>query len=69
MPWTYDGHKVVAVPFAEELPKVYVVSLRLRRLVTRPSVAVFTDFARRHFAETWPKLTQAPPGRRAARRK
>lgn len=69
MPWTYDGHKVVAVPFAEELPKVYVVSLRLRRLVTRPSVAVFTDFARRHFAETWPKLMQAPPVRRLARRK
>ena len=69
LPWTYDGHKVLAVPFAEELPKVYVVSLRLRRLVTRASVRTFTDFARRHFADTWPRLTEPARAKRTPRRK
>lgn len=68
LPWTYDGHKVVAIPFAEDLPKVFVVSLRLKRLVTRASVAVFSEFVREYFAQAWPKLTQAAPKRRTPAR-
>ena len=68
LPWTYDGNKVVAVPIAEELPNILVVSLRLRKLVTRPAVALFAQFAKQHFADVWPKLMQAAPKRRLARK-
>jgi len=64
LPWTYDGHKVVAVPFVEDLPRVYVVSLRLQRLTLRPSVAVFAQFSKEYFAEVWPRLTQPLTKRR-----
>ena len=66
LPWTYDGQKVVAVPIAEELPNIRVVSLRLKKLATRPAVTVFAEFAKRHFAEVWPKLMQSAPRRRAS---
>ena len=66
LPWTYDGNKVVAVPIAEELPNILVVSLRLKKLATRPAVAVFAEFAKQHFAEVWPKLMQSLPKRRAS---
>lgn len=72
LPWTYDGRKVVAVPIAEDLPPIYVVSLRLKRMITRPAVKLFAGFAKQHFAEVWPKLMQAGPGQsalRAARRR
>lgn len=59
LPWTYDGGEVVAVPIEEDLPPIYVVSLRLKRMVTRPAVALFADFAKQHFAEVWPRLMQA----------
>lgn len=64
LPWTYDGNKVVAVPIAEDLPPIYVVSLRLKRLMKRPAVTLFAQFAKQHFTEVWPKLMQAAPRRR-----
>ena len=64
LPWTYDGHKVVAVPIAEDLPNILVVCLRLRRLAARPAVTAFTAFAKQHFAEVWPKLMQVLPKKR-----
>ncbi len=66
LPWTYDGHKVVAVPIAEELPNILVVSLRLKKLAARPAVTVFAEFAKQHFAQVWPKLMQPAPRRRAS---
>jgi DNA-binding transcriptional LysR family regulator len=71
LPWTYDGRKIVAVPIAEELPNILLVSLRLKKALARPAVTLFAQYARQHFAEVWPKLTQAaprrrPPGRRPA---
>lgn len=56
VPWTYDGGEIVAVPIEEVLPPIYVVSLRLKSMVTRPAVALFAEFAKRHFAEAWPGL-------------
>ncbi len=73
LPSTYDGLEVVAVPIEEDLPPIYVVSLRLKRIVTRPAVALFAAFAKQHFAEVWPKLMQPvprrPPSSRAAGRR
>jgi len=66
LPWTYDGNKVVAVPIAEELPNILVVSLRLKKLATRPAVALFAEFAKQHFADVWPKLMQSAPKRRTS---
>ena len=64
LPWTYDGRKIVAVPIAEDLPSILVVSLRLKRVAARPAVALFARHAREHFNEVWPKLIQAAPRRR-----
>jgi len=64
LPWTYDGNKVVAVPIAEDLPNILVVCLRLKKLAARPAVKLFAEFAKRHFADVWPKLMQTPPKRR-----
>ena len=64
LPSTYDGHEVVAVPIAEDLPNILVVSLRLKKLAARPAVALFAQYAKQHFDEVWPKLTQAAPKRR-----
>lgn len=66
LPGTYDGNRVVAVPIVENLPAIFVVSLRLKRLVTRPAVALFAEFVKRHFAELWPNL--APPASRRRNR-
>lgn len=66
LPWTYDGNKIVAVPIAEDLPNILVVSLRLKKLETRPVVTLFADFAKQHFAEVWPKLMQPGPKKRPA---
>ena len=66
LPWTYDGNKVVAVPIAEELPNILVVSLRLKKLATRPIVTIFSEFAKHHFAAVWPKPTQVAPKRRSS---
>jgi DNA-binding transcriptional LysR family regulator len=66
LPWTYDGKKIVAVPIAEEMPNILVVSLRLKRAAARPAVSLFAQFARQHFAEVWPKLTQSAPRRRSS---
>ena len=68
LPWTYDGNKIVAVPIAEDLPNILVVCLRLKKLATRPAVKIFAEFAKRHFAEVWPKLMQTQPKRRARNR-
>lgn len=68
VPWTYDGGEIVAVPIAEELPPVFVVSLRLKRMVTRPAVVLFAQFAKRHFAEVWPRLMQAGARKQRSRR-
>ncbi len=68
LPWTYDGNKVVAVPIAEQLPNIMVVSLRLRKLATRPAVKLFADFAKQHFTEVWPKLMQSAPKERLSSR-
>lgn len=65
LPWTYDGNKVVAVPIAEELPNILVVSLRLKKLAPRPIVTIFAEFAKQHFAALWPKPIQPAPKRRA----
>ncbi len=65
LPWTYDGKRIVAVPIAEDLPNILVVSLRLKRAAARPAVALFAEYAKQHFAEAWPKLTQSAPKRRA----
>lgn len=65
LPWTYDGRKIVAVPIAEDLPNILVVSLRLKRVAARPAVSLFAQHARQHFAEFWPKVTQAAPKRRS----
>jgi DNA-binding transcriptional LysR family regulator len=69
LPWTYDGKKVVAVPIEEDLPNILVVSLKLKRAAARPAVALFARYAQEHFAEAWPKLTQAAPARRAPGRR
>jgi DNA-binding transcriptional LysR family regulator len=66
LPWTYDGKKIVAVAITEQLPNILVVSLRLKKVVTRPAVVLFADFAKQHFAEVWPKLMEATPKRRPA---
>ena len=61
LPWTYDGNRIVAVPIAEELPNILVVSLHLKKLATRPVVLRFAEFAKQHFAEVWPKLMLSAP--------
>ena len=61
LPWTYDGNKVVAVPIAEKLPNILVVSLRLKKVATRPAVKAFAEFAKQHFADVWPKLMETAP--------
>ncbi len=66
LPWTYDGKKVVAVAISEDLPNILVVSLRLKKVVARPAVQLFANFAKRHFAEVWPKLMQTSPKRRTS---
>jgi len=66
-PYTYDGHKVVAVRIEEPLPPVYVVSLRLKKLMSRPSVTLFASYAKDHFREVWPKLMEASPRKRSHR--
>jgi len=66
LPWTYDGNKVVAVPVAEELPNILVVSLRLKKVAARTAVTLFADFAKQHFAEVWPKLMESTPRQRAS---
>ena len=66
LPWTYDGNKVVAVPIAEALPNILVVSLRLKKLATRPVVTLFAEFAKQHFAAVWPKPAPAAPKKRSS---
>ena len=61
LPWTYDGNKVVAVPIAEKLPNILVVSLRLKKVAMRPAVKAFAEFAKQHFTDVWPKLMETAP--------
>jgi DNA-binding transcriptional LysR family regulator len=65
LPWTYDGNRIVTVPITEHLPNILVVSLHLKKLATRPAVALFDAFAKRHFAKVWPRLMEVTPRRRS----
>jgi DNA-binding transcriptional LysR family regulator len=46
---SYDGRGIVAVPIAEHLASVHMVSLRLRRQNMRPAVRIFADFMKDAF--------------------
>lgn len=46
---SYDGRGIVAIPIAERLASVHMVSLRLRRQNMRPAVRVFADFMKQAF--------------------
>lgn len=61
---TYDGGRVAAVPIVESLPKTLAVLLRSKKLAPRPTVTAFADFTRKFFAETWPRIVEAPQGRK-----
>jgi DNA-binding transcriptional LysR family regulator len=65
---TYDGGRVAAVPIAEELPKTLAVSLRSKKVSLRPTVEAFGEFTRRFFADTWPKIVEAPRRKRPVAR-
>lgn len=46
---SYDGRRIVAIPIAERLAPVHIVTLRLRRQTMRPAVRLFADFLQQSF--------------------
>lgn len=49
---SYDGRRIVAIPIAEHLASVHMVTLRLRRQTMRPAVRTFADFLQQSFQPT-----------------